>query len=327
MSIRVAISCSAEVEPVLRQSLQRDGDITVAARVPASITAQVPRSAEVLVVDIESAGGAALDFIAHVMSAAPLPILALCGANGSSPQAIEALVYGAVQSIPASAAVEAGGRLLRQHVHLVRGVAVVRRRPPRAAPLPVGGPGVVAAVAASTGGPAALVEMLGELPNLPAPVLLVQHLHDTFVASFVRWLSAHSPLPVAEATAREPILPGRVYVAPAGRHLLLAGDGTLVLTESPAAVHRPSADLLFRSVAEVAGRSAVGVLLTGMGADGAAGLLAMRRAGAVTVVQDEATCAVFGMSKAALDIGAADRALPPDGIAQAIRAAVDRAAR
>jgi two-component system chemotaxis response regulator CheB len=179
-------------------------------------------------------------------------------------------------------------------------------------------------MAASTGGPAVLVEVLSGVPQLAAPVLLVQHLHDTFVGGFVSWLSGYSPLPVSEATAGQALRPGHVYVAPAGRHLLLRGDGTAALAEAPASVHRPSADVLFASVADAAGPSAVGVLLTGMGADGAAGLLAMRRAGAITVVQDEASCAVFGMPKAALDIGAADRALPPAGIAQLIRNAIGR---
>jgi len=108
-----------------------------------------------------------------------------------------------------------------------------------------------------------------------------------------------------------------VYVAPAGRHLVLAPDRVLKLTTSPETLHRPSADLLFMSVAANAG-PAVGVLLTGMGADGAQGLLAMREAGARTVVQDEASCTVFGMPRAALSVGAAEQALPPAAIADLI---------
>jgi two-component system chemotaxis response regulator CheB len=180
------------------------------------------------------------------------------------------------------------------------------------------------AIAASTGGPAALAEVLGRLARLPVPVLVVQHLHDAFVASFITWLGGHSALPVSQAMPGQTIRPGQVYVAPAGQHLRLARDRTLLLSESPASVHRPSADVLFTSVAQAAGPSGIGVMLTGMGEDGAAGLLAMRQAGALIVVQDEASCAVFGMPKAALDIGAADRALPLEGIAEVILTATRR---
>jgi two-component system chemotaxis response regulator CheB len=328
MTTRVAVACAASVEAALRKSLERDGDLTVTARMPADAAAPAAGTADVLVVDVGSAGAAALDLITQVMSTSPIPILALCPDDGATPTAMEVLLRGAVESIPASAVHESGGALLRQTVRVVRGVRVIRRRPPgpRPAPPPARRRAVVA-MAASTGGPAVLVEVLAAVPQLPAPVLLVQHLHDAFVGGFVSWLGGYSPLPISQAVAGQAFRPGHVYVAPAGRHLLLGGDGTALLSESPASVHRPSADVLFASVAEVAGPAGVGVVLTGMGADGAAGLLAMRRGGAVTVVQDEASCPVFGMPKAALEIGAADRALPPAGIAQVIRAAIARVAR
>jgi two-component system chemotaxis response regulator CheB len=328
MTTRVAVACAAAGEAALRESLERDGDIRVTARVPAGAAGPDVPPAEVLVVDVESMGAAALDLITQVMSANPIPILALCPESGTAPTAMEVLLRGAVESIPTSAAHESGGRLLRQTVRVVRGVGVVRRRPPgpRAAP-PAARHLAVVAIAASTGGPAVLVEIVSGIPQLPAPVLLVQHLHEAFVGGFVNWLGTYSPLPVSQAIGQQALRPGHVYVAPAGRHMLLRGNGTLVLSESPASIHRPSADILFGSVAEAAGPSGVGVLLTGMGSDGATGLLAMRRAGATTVVQDEASCTVFGMPKAALDAGAADQALPPEGIAKVIRNAIGRVVR
>jgi two-component system chemotaxis response regulator CheB len=328
MTTRVAVACAAAGDAALRESLERDGDIKVTARLSAGAVARAAQSADVLVVDVGSGRAAALDLITQVMSLSPMPILALCPNDGVAPTAMEALLHGAVEAIPTTAVSESGGKLLRQTVRVVSGVRVIRRRPPRPRSVPVSPKHrAVVAMAASTGGPAVLVELLGGVPQLPVPVLLVQHLHDAFVGGFVSWLSGYSPLPVSEAVAGQVLRPGHVYVAPAGRHLLLGDDGTALLADSPASVHRPSADVLFASVADIAGPAGVGVLLTGMGADGAAGLLAMRRAGAVTVVQDEASCAVFGMPKAALDLGAADRALPPAGIAQIIRNAIGRVSR
>jgi two-component system chemotaxis response regulator CheB len=328
MTTRVVLACAAAHEATLRESLQRDGDITVTGWIPVGWAGRLAPSADVLVLDVGSEGSAALDLITHVMSVSPMPILAVCPDDRTAPTAMEVLLRGAVESIPTSAAYESGGEPLRQTVRVVRGVRVIRRGPPgRRSVSPPAGRRAVVAIAASTGGPAVLVEVLSGIPQLPAPVLLVQHLHDRFVGGFVSWLSSYSPLPVSLAMAGQAPRPGHVYVAPAGRHLRLRGDGTMQFTESPASAHRPSADVLFGSVAEVAGPSGVGVVMTGMGADGADGLLAMRRAGAVTVVQDEASCIVFGMPKAALEIGAANRALPPEGIAKLIRTTIGPVAR
>ena len=158
-------------------------------------------------------------------------------------------------------------------------------------------------IAASTGGPAALATLLRALPPLLAPVLVVQHIHPSFTAGFVTWLDAEVPAPVQCATDGALPLPGHVYVAPAEVHLRLGAAGRMSLDPDPPAVHRPSADELFHSIAERAGPAAVGVSLTGMGQDGARGLLAMRRAGARTFAQDEASSVVFGMPRAALRVG------------------------
>jgi two-component system chemotaxis response regulator CheB len=183
------------------------------------------------------------------------------------------------------------------------------------------------AVAASTGGPAALATVLSGLGGLAAPVLVVQHLHPDFTAGLVEWMSRAGALPVQVARHGELVRPGHVYVAPGGQHLRLGPNRHLTLSATPASIHRPSADQLFISVAEVAGAAGVGVVLTGMGEDGAQGLLAMHRAGGRTLGQDEATCAVFGMPQAAQRIGAVSELVPVEKLAHRIHQVVRVAAR
>lgn len=178
------------------------------------------------------------------------------------------------------------------------------------------------AVGASTGGPSAVATVLGALPpSFPLPILLVLHIGAGFGASFVRWMATQLRLPVAFAVDGEPLpQPGssRVIVAPPDRHLILR-QGRLRLTMTPERHScRPSVDELFTSLAEEIGSSAVGCLLTGMGRDGAAGLLAMKSAGAATVAQDEATSVVFGMPREAIRLGAAIHVLPLPEIAGAL---------
>jgi two-component system chemotaxis response regulator CheB len=159
---------------------------------------------------------------------------------------------------------------------------------------------------------------LAGLGGTAAPVLVVQHLHVDFTAGLIDWMSRVSALPVEVAEHHSAARPGRVYVAPGGVHLRLGADFRLELDPDPPALHRPSADELFLSVAEHAGAAAIGVLLTGMGDDGAKGLLAIRRRGGRTLAQDKESCAVFGMPAAAQRLGAVDDLLPPAELATAI---------
>ena len=163
------------------------------------------------------------------------------------------------------------------------------------------------AIGASTGGPAALATLLGELPpDLPAAVVIVQHIDREFVDGLATWLANGSPLPVALARGGERLRAGRVLVADAGRHLVLDAEGLLRYTDEPRqSVHCPSVDVFFASVALHAPPGSCGVLLTGMGRDGATGLLAMRRAGFQTLAQDRASSVVYGMPAAAAELGAA----------------------
>lgn len=177
-------------------------------------------------------------------------------------------------------------------------------------------------MAASTGGPAALARVLGGLAGLPAAVLVVQHIDRRFVGGLVELLRRASALPVDVAEDGMALRRGRVHVAPADLHLSLAPGGRLALSTQPDRCHRPSADVLFRSLACHAGDAGVGVVLTGMGEDGAAGLLELRQHGGCVIGQDEASCAVFGMPSAALKLGAVERLTGLEDIAGAVCGAV-----
>ncbi|WP_017923757.1 chemotaxis protein CheB, partial [Burkholderia glumae] len=169
-------------------------------------------------------------------------------------------------------------------------------------------------VGASTGGTEAIRELLVPLPPDAPAVLIAQHMPPGFTKSFAQRLNTLCRIAVKEAEHGERVLPGHAYIAPGHAHLLLARSGANYLAhlsdEPPVNRHRPSVDVLFRSAATHAGKNAIGVILTGMGRDGAAGLLEMKRAGAHTFAQDEASCVVFGMPREAIALGGADEVVP-----------------
>ncbi len=175
----------------------------------------------------------------------------------------------------------------------------------------------VVAIGASTGGPLVIQTILAGLSGkFPLPLLIVQHMAKGFVEGFAQWLAFSSPLPVHVAAQGEELLPGHVYIAPDGFHLLLQTGGRIHLSDAPPENGlRPSVAALFRSVAAVCGRNAVGVLLTGMGNDGAEELLQLRRKGAVTIAQDKASSVIYGMPGEAAKAGAATHLLAPERIA------------
>jgi two-component system chemotaxis response regulator CheB len=353
-AIRVVVVAPADARDAIVSALVAERDITVTGQTgTASEAAALVQHSRphVMVVDLGLPFGAGLRAIAEVMAYAPLPILALTAdgeraeahaaatvAGGSAAPGrervrvatpAEGLAAGAVEVLerPAPDDTLAAARL-RRRVEILRGVSVIRRplragaaagaraNHPAGRARPPGGP--VAALAASTGGPLALGTVLGGLHGLKVPVLLVQHLHRDFVDGFVTFLRRSSALPVELARDQVRPEPGTVYVGPSDAHLRLGQDRRLRLDPEPDLLYRPSADQLFRSVAAVAGQDAICALLTGMGEDGAAGLLAVRQAGGTTIVQDEASSVVFGMPGAAQRLGAACQVLPLDRIARAI---------
>ena len=199
----------------------------------------------------------------------------------------------------------------------------LRLVPDAEAPRP-GGQALVL-LAASTGGPAAFAAVIGGLPiEFAAPVLLVQHIDASFSQGLCSWLSHVSELSVRLAQQGDALEAGTVLVAPAGSQMVVRGQRIALLDGKPNEIHCPSADALFRSVAEQGARDTVAAVLSGMGSDGADGLLALRNAGATTIAQDRPSSAVYGMPRAALERGGATRVLPLSGIAAAITAFVEQ---
>jgi two-component system chemotaxis response regulator CheB len=177
----------------------------------------------------------------------------------------------------------------------------------------------IVAIGSSTGGPSALLSVFERLPrDLRVPILVAQHIADGFVPGLVSWLDAGSDINVL--VAEEGVVPvaGMAYVAPTGTNLVLEGKHIKLIAPAAKQLYIPNVDTLFDSVARSYGKRAVGVLLTGMGADGAAGLKRMHDRGAATIAQDEETCTVFGMPKSAIELGAVDRVLPINDIGTAI---------
>lgn len=171
-------------------------------------------------------------------------------------------------------------------------------------------------IGASTGGPRIVNQLLASLPsNLPAAILVIQHIAAGFSTGMADWLAHASTLPVALAREGHPIRPGEVLVAPDQHDLLITRDRSIHLSESPLLIQRPSIDISMQAAAEVFGSRAIGVLLTGMGRDGAFGMLAIKRANGHTIAQDEATSTIFGMPRAAIQLGAAIEVLPASRIA------------
>jgi two-component system chemotaxis response regulator CheB len=169
-------------------------------------------------------------------------------------------------------------------------------------------------IGASTGGTEAIREFLMQMPSDCPGILITQHMPEGFTSSFAKRLDSLCKITVLEAAGNERVLPGHAYIAPGHSHLMLVRSGANYMTKieqgEPVNRHRPSVDVLFRSAAQAAGKNAVGVILTGMGKDGAAGMLDMKEAGAYNFAQDEASCVVFGMPREAIALGAAHEVAP-----------------
>ena len=174
------------------------------------------------------------------------------------------------------------------------------------------------AIGASTGGPKVLAQILSQLPkNFTSSIIIVQHISKGFTPGLVDWLNRECILDVAEAKSGEQIIPGRVFVAPCDNHTLVTNNGRIRLNKGlPVAGNRPSASVLMSSVAKVYGQKCIGVVLTGMGEDGALGMLDIKKAGGRTIAQDEQSSAIFGMPKAAIDNGSVDKILNVNRIGQ-----------
>lgn len=330
MTVRVVVVEDSDVQRAhLVRVLEADGDIEVvgqAADTAAALDVVRNRRPDVVTVDLQLPGGGGQQVIERIMGFMPTPIVVISAHLGGpeSEAAVEALVAGALDAVPKPSRWTASAEAeLRKRVRELRGATVLRHprgRRATAKEASADGPRTVpvVAVAASTGGPPAVAKLLSAMAGLRAAVLVVQHLHPDFIDGFVSWMARESPMPVQLAANGAVLQQGAVYIAPGGLHLRVGRDGRVALGPEPRTIHRPSADELFTSVAKHVGDRSVGVLLTGMGDDGAKGLLAMRSAGALTIAQDEQSSAVFGMPRAAVALDAATQVLGLDDIARAV---------
>lgn len=286
---------------------------------------------DIVLMDVYLRGQSGLDVAAELMSTTPCPILAVTAANPSDPALVFRGMDVGVLDIclkppaPTSPGYEDARRKLTRLVKVLAGVPVVTRTARTSSPTPPpraeepGAPGLVL-LGASTGGPPVLREILSLLPApFPLPVVVVQHLTAGFGAGFAAWLGEASGHPVTLVQRAETLAPGRVYIAADDRHARVAAQAVLPDDAPPLRYQRPSVDVLFTSAADSYRGPVAAALLTGMGSDGAEGLLALRRAGALTLAQSPETCVVPSMPSEAIALGAAMQVLTPAAIAGALR--------
>jgi two-component system, chemotaxis family, protein-glutamate methylesterase/glutaminase len=308
---------------------QPDMELTAVVSAPVFAIERIRQNTpDVITLDVEMPRMNGLDFLRKLMAARPLPVVMISSLTRDGADAtMRALELGAVDFFAKPASLEEFADVGDLIAEKIRAAAQARVSPRRrtahhersagARPATLGrssGLGTVIGIGASTGGVEALREILCELPGDMPPILVAQHMLPGFTGAFARRLDAICEISVKEAEDGEDVLQGVAYVAPGGRHLLLARrrlSYVLRVTEDPPVNrHRPSVDTLFRSMADAAASRAIGVILTGMGADGAEGLLGLRRAGARTVAQDEASSVVFGMPRQAIALGGAEEVVP-----------------
>lgn len=275
---------------------------------------------EVILLDLEMPRMDGFTFLRFLRAQTPTPVLVLSRHSGRADirRALELGAFGFVSKPSANRLPsQEDARGLLQKIRSIRGVdpaAAARPRPRPVAPR-------VALVAASTGGPAAVLWLVSRLPARSQLALVVaQHMPARFTGAFAERLDRSSPLSVAEALDGDPLLPGRCLIAPGGKNVALTGSAThpVVAFDSTATRHQPSADLLFASAARLLGASALGIVLTGMGDDGKLGLRELLDAGSETIAEASETAVVFGMPKAAIELGAARRILPLPAILAAL---------
>ena len=347
--IRVLIvDDSAPVALLLEAMLHREPGLAVVGRAASgteAIALTQRLRPDVITMDLNMPVMGGIEAIRRIMEELPTPIVVVSTAVDlpNSQDSFLALEAGAVAvfgapPLPGNPRAEALARDLAELLRAMAGVKLITRRPasgqtlpmPPTLPMeletdPADMPRLVA-VAASTGGPQALVTVLRDLPaSFPLPVLVVQHISPGFVNGMVEWLDENIPLQARVAREGEQIRPGTVYVAPDDRHLLVEQFGAKLVVHlseaDPVARHRPSATPLFFSVAHALGRRAIGLVLTGMGSDGAAGLLELYRSGSFTMAQEPRSCVIDSMPRAAIDCGGVSEVVPLAHIARRLKQA------
>jgi two-component system chemotaxis response regulator CheB len=326
--IRVlVVDDSAVVRQVLSGELSKAQDIEVVGTAADPFIARdkiLALNPQVITLDLEMPRMDGLTFLAKLMKFYPLPVIVVSSLTPrGSDTALRALELGAVDVVGKPGGSYSVGDISAELVEKIRAASTARFRaaaPPAAARPAVSGAPLlnmthkVLAIGASTGGTEAIRVVLEGLPATAPGTVIVQHMPEHFTASFAARLNDLCAMEVREAKHGDLVTPGVALLAPGNHHMVLRRSGAQFSVEIKGGpqVHyqRPSVDVLFHSVARQAGPNAVGAILTGMGADGASGLLAMRQAGAHTLAQDEATCVVFGMPREAIRLGAAEQTVP-----------------
>ena len=326
---------SAIVRKLLADTLSAEPDLEVAGTAPDPFVARdkiLNLHPDVLTLDIEMPRMDGLTFLKKLMRFHPMPVVVISSlAQSSSRAALEALQAGAVEVLAKPGGPYSVGEMKQDLPHKIRAAAQARlgklaavapdlaSSPPAPASFLAPNHRTVIAIGASTGGTEAIRQVLMEMPEDSPGIVLVQHIPAVFSTAFANRLNDLCRIRVKEAADGDRVLAGHALVAPGNFHMTLQkrggeyrvaiGDGEKVCYQ------RPSVDVLFNSVADAAGSDAIGALLTGMGSDGAQGMLKMKRAGARTIAQDEASCIVFGMPREAIRLGAVDRVAPLQRVA------------
>lgn len=342
----LVVDDSPTMRLLLQEIINRESDMRVVGTAENPLVARAmikELEPDLLTLDIEMPGMDGIDFLERVMRLRPMPVLMVSSAAERDPAlAMAALELGAVDFVRKRTAASREGlaEMARELVEKIRlaaqagarnQVRAVLRVAPAVSPQVVYPQNRLICLGASTGGTEAIKLFLESMPaNAPA-ILIAQHMPEGFTSRFAARLDASCLITVKEARHQERVHQGVAYIAPGHSHLTLrrlgSGEYQLLLSQTPEVNrHRPSVDVLFHSAAEQLGKLAVGVLLTGMGRDGAAGLAAMHDAGAYTLAQDAASCIVYGMPRAAIEMGAVDESGAPDQLAAMALARIAAAA-
>lgn len=335
MKTRVlVVDDSSVVRQVFTRELGRDPEIEVVGAAPDPYVARdmiVELRPDVLTLDIEMPRMDGLTFLRKLMHYYPLPVVIVSSLTPRGGElALEAMDAGAVEVMCKPDASYAVGDLAVELADRVKAAACVRvnkRAQPAARKQPTRlslskTTNKILAIGASTGGTQALQQVLTAMPANAPGIVIVQHMPEHFTRSFAERLDQLCAISVKEAENGDSVVPGKALIAPGNYHMVLRRSGANYFVEVKSGPlvnrHRPSVDVLFRSVARYVGPNAVGAILTGMGSDGAKGLLEMKSQGAATIAQDEASCVVFGMPREAIALGAADRVVSLDRIAHTL---------
>lgn len=341
MAIKVLIiDDSAMIRKVFEQELSKDPEIEVVGTAPDPIVGRdkiVYLKPDVITLDIEMPRMDGLTFLGKLMQHYPIPVVVVSSlAKKGGDVALKAMELGAVEVLSKPGSAYSVGDMSEQLIEKVKAASKVKvykrteqpqvltreQTSPMVASMAVKTTNKIIAIGASTGGTEALKEVISRLPANAPPVVIVQHMPQNFTKAFADRLNSICQVQVKEAVDGEYLATGKVLIAPGNQHMEIRRSGInyyVTLFDGPMMFHqRPAVEILFNSVAKYAGQNAVGAILTGMGKDGAQGLLNMRQAGANTVAQDEKTSIVFGMPKEAIDIGAAQVVKPLQSIAQTL---------